>query len=487
MKNKNMSKERTAHLKKFGFLLAPALFLLMLLLPPPSGLELPGWRVAAVGILMAVLWVTESIPIPATSLLPIVLFPLFGVGSVKDAAAPYANPLIFLFLGGFVIAIAMQRWHLHRRIALSIIAAVGMHPRSIIAGFMIATAILSMWVSNTATTLMMLPIALSVIELTSKSEDRRDNFSVALLLGLAFSASIGGLGTLIGTPPNALLAGFMSETFDVHIGFAQWMLIGVPIVVLGLPLNYIVLTYLVFPLKKSASSERVDFIRDELKQLGRISKAERRVAGIFILVALLWMSRPLLANVLPGLSDAGIAIFGALLTFFIPSGMQKGGFLLDWKSAEKLPWGILLLFGGGLSLAWAISATGLSTWIGEQLGVLQSAPMWLLVFVVLTVIIMLTGFTSNTATAAAFLPIMASVAISIGQNPLMLAVPAGIAASCAFMLPVATPPNAIVYGSGRIAITDMVKAGLLLNLIFALLVTLVSFVLVPAVFEVRPM
>jgi len=469
-------------LKTFGFIFAPILFILMLALPSPQGLEPAGWRVAAVGLLMATLWVTESIPIPMTSLLPLLFFPLLHVGSVQDAAAPYANPLIFLFMGGFIIAIAIQRWNLHRRIALTIIALIGMHPRSIIAGFMVATAVLSMWVSNTAATLLMLPIAMSVIDLTAKKDNHQDKFSIVLLLGLAFSSSIGGLGTLIGTPPNALLAGFMQENYDIQIGFAQWMMVGIPIILIGLPLNYVILTFVIFPLGQIQHNGSVDFIRTELSKMGRLTHAELRVAIIFIIVALLWMVRPLISQIIPTLNDAGIAILGAFLMFIVPSGTQKGKFLLDWKSAEKLPWGILLLFGGGLSLAWAISESNLSTWIGSQLSVLQVAPLWLLILVVVLVIITLTGFTSNTATAAAFLPIMGSVAISIGIDPVRLAAPTAIAASCAFILPVATPPNAIVYSSGKISMLDMLKAGLVLNLIFAMVITLFSVFFMPIVF-----
>jgi len=473
-------------LKKVGFIGGPLVFLVMLMIDPPQGLNIVAWRVAAVSILMAILWITEAIPIPATSLLPLALFPIIGVGTIKQVAAPYSNPLIFLFMGGFIIAIAMQQWHLHRRIALSIIQAVGMHPRSIIAGFMLATALLSMWVSNTATTLMMLPIALSIIELTGKSNSNDKNtFATALLLGLAFSASIGGLGTLIGTPPNALLAGFMSENYHLQIGFAQWMLMGLPLVIVGIPLCYIILTYVVFPIKQESVQINSNFIADELQKMGKMTRAEWRVAIIFALVALMWMSRPLVSKLVPGLSDAGIAIIGALITFFTPSGMEKGRFLLDWKAAERLPWGILLLFGGGLSIAWAISSTGLSTWIGQQLSSLQAFPLWLIILTIAAVVILLTGFTSNTATAAAFLPIMAAVAVSLGQNPLLLVVPAGIAASCAFMLPVATPPNAIVYGSGKVSILDMLKAGFVLNIVFAILITIFTLILAPHVFDIQ--
>ncbi len=481
-----MAQTKLALLKKIGFILAPSLFLLMLLLPAPQGLEPAAWRTAAVGVLMAIMWVTEPIPIPATSLLPLLLFPLLGISPVKEAAAPFANPLIFLFMGGFIIALGMQRWNLHRRIALTIISAVGMHPRAIIAGFMLATALLSMWVSNTATTLMMLPIAASVIELTEHdSKKARDNFSVALLLGLAYSASIGGLGTIVGTPPNALLAGFVQQTYNITIGFAQWMMLGVPLVLIGLPISYVVLTVLVFPIKKQSTNNSGDFIKTELEKIGNITVPEKRIAAIFVFTALFWITRPLLSSFIPGLTDTGIAIFGALLAFFVPSGRFKAEFLLDWKTAEKLPWGILLLFGGGLSLAGAISSTGLSSWIGTQLTVLQAAPVWVIVLAATGVIILLTELTSNTATAAAFLPIMASLAISMGQKPLLLLIPAAVAASCAFMLPVATPPNAIIYGSDRVNIVDMVRAGITLNIVFALLITLLTFLLVPSVFRLQ--
>lgn len=436
---------------------------------------------------MAALWVTESIPIPVTAMFPILLFPLFGISDAKSAAAPYANPLIFLFMGGFIIAIAMQRWNLHKRMALSIIGVVGMHPRSIIMGFMLATAVLSMWVSNTATILMMMPIALSVIELAGRPQNGTgdDHFSIALLIGLAYASSIGGLGTLVGTPPNALMAGFVHESYDITIGFAQWMALGVPIVILGLPIGYFILTYIVFPLKKDAPTLARNIIREEFDKLGPMTSAEKRTAIIFSLVALLWIFRPLLTPFLPGLTDTGIALFGAFLTFFTPCGNVKGVFLLDWPSARKLPWGILLLFGGGLSLAGAISSTGLSVWIGAQLSVMQAAPVWLIALAVTGVIILLTEFTSNTATAAAFLPIVASLAISLGQNPFILLLPATIAASCAFMLPVATPPNAIVFGSGRLDIVHMMKAGIYMNLLFTVLITLLTFALAPHVFGVQ--
>ncbi len=482
-----MTANNTSSLKKSGFLIAPLIFSLLLILPPPEGLQMTGWRVAAIGVLMATFWVTESIPIPVTAMFPIVLFPLFGIKDVKTAAAPYANPLIFLFMGGFIIAISMQRWNLHKRIALSIIAAVGMNQRSILTGFMLATAVLSMWVSNTATTLMVLPIAISVVELARGSQSTlvSDNFSRALLIGLAYASSIGGLGTLVGTPPNALLAGFLHESYNITIGFAQWMAVGLPLVLIGLPIGFFVLTVLAFPLTRTSTTLGHNIIRDELEKLGPMTSPEKKTAAIFALVAILWICRPLLSKFLPGLTDTGIALLGAFLTFFTLSGSEKSTFLLDWKTAENLPWGILLLFGGGLSLAGAINSTGLSTWIGGQLSVMQAAPVWLIALTVTGVIILLTEITSNTATAAAFLPIMAALALSLGQNPLLLLLPATIASSCAFMLPVATPPNAIVFGSGNLEIVHMVKAGIYMNLLFTLLITILTFTLAPAIFDIQ--
>jgi sodium-dependent dicarboxylate transporter 2/3/5 len=482
-----MSKRRH-NFKLIGWFFGPALFVFMLSMPAPEGLPDSGWATAAVGCLMAVLWITEAIPIPVTSLLPLLLFPVLNIGSIGDAAAPYANPLIFLFMGGFMIAQAMQRWNLHRRIALNIIAVVGLRPRGVIAGFMVATAVLSMWVSNTATTMMMLPIALSVVGLAKQDEqtsrDAYNTFSIALMLSIAYAASIGGLGTLIGTPPNAVLAGFIQETYGYTIGFAQWMGIGLPLVLIGLPVSFLLIVHIIFPIRLTTLSGSRQFISSELKKLGSMTKPEKTVAAIFVSVAVFWMTRPLLASFIPGISDAGIAVFGAIVLFAFPVNLRKGHFLLDWETAVKLPWGILLLFGGGLSLALAISTTGLSGWIGEQMMTLNVYPPVLIVFVVTAVIITLTEFTSNTATAAAFLPIMGAVAMSVHQNPSMLAIPAAVASSCAFMLPVATPPNAIVYGSGVVTIAQMARAGLVLNIVFTVLITLLTFLLVPVIFNI---
>ncbi|WP_199535585.1 DASS family sodium-coupled anion symporter [Rhodohalobacter sp. SW132] len=470
-------------LKWIGFIGGLFVFVLMILASPPEGLSLAGWRTAAVATLMATWWVTEVIPISATAMLPLVLFPILGVGDIAAAATPYAHPMIFLFLGGFIIAIAMQRWDLHRRIALNIIALIGSKPRSIIAGFMVSAAFMSMWVSNTASTMMMLPIAMSVIMLTRSPdhsiEDQKQytNFGLTLMLAIAFSASVGGLGTVIGTPTNALMIAFVDDAYGIQINFAEWMLIGLPVVILGLPVIFYTLANLVYPVKIKSLPGGRKFILDELKSLGKITRPEVLVAVIFTLVGVLWMTRPLIERTMPEISDAGIAIFGALLLFLIPVDLKNATFLMRWKDAEKLPWGVLILFGGGLSLAGAIQRTGLAEWVGGFFAILSGWHVILILFIVAIVIITFTELASNSATAAAFLPVIGSVAISVGQDPLLFAVPVALVASCAFMLPVATPPNAIVYGSGVMTIPQMAKAGFTLNIFFAILVTLLTYFL----------
>lgn len=469
--------------KWIGFGAGIIIFVVMLLLPEPEGLSVAGWKTAAVASLMAIWWITEVIPISVTALLPLLLFPLLGIADIGQAANPYANPMIFLFMGGFIIAIGMQEWGLHRRVALNILWVVGAKPRNIIAGFMISTAIMSMWVSNTAATLMMLPIAISVIELTRLQDDpgsgirKFRNFGIALMLAIAYSSSVGGLGTIIGTPTNALLIGFVHDSYGIEISIVEWMFLGIPIVILGLPIIYYALTYWVYPIKINQIEGGHEFVRNELSRLGKLSLPEGIVALIFSFVALLWIFRPFIAENIPGLSDAGIAIFGAVLMFLIPVKPSEGKFLLSWKAAERLPWGVLILFGGGLSLAGAINRTGLAEWIGGYFSLIGGWPVFFIILIVAMVIIMFTELASNSATAAAFLPIMGSVAIGIGQNPLILAIPVAIVASCAFMLPAATPPNAIVYGSGELTIPQMARAGLVLNFLFAILITILTYYL----------
>ncbi|MDT0633698.1 DASS family sodium-coupled anion symporter [Spectribacter hydrogenoxidans] len=455
----------------------------LLALPAPAGLSAAGWHCAVVGLVMATWWITEAIPIPATALVPLAAFPLLGVADIDATARPYANPIIFLFLGGFLLALAMQRHGLHRRLALAIVAAVGSGPRRIVLGFVLATGFLSMWVSNTATAMMMLPIAVSVTGLAAAGEARGRAFATALVLAIAYGANVGGLGTLIGTPPNALLAGFLRETQGVEIGFAQWLAFGLPLVGLGLPLVFAVLIRC-YPLRGLTLAGGADAIAARRRELGPVSGPEITVAVVFGLVAAAWIAAPLLTAYVPGLSDAGIAMAGALLLFVLPAQRQPWQPVLDWEVAADLPWGVLLLFGGGLSLAAGVQDTGLADYIGHLLGGLDQLPLVLVMLAACATILLLTELTSNTATTAAFLPVLAALAIGLGENPLTLAVPAALAASCAFMLPVATPPNAIAFGSGHVSLPQMARTGLWLNIGFLVLITALVYSLLPLVFGV---
>lgn len=483
---------------RLGLVGGLALAALLLLLPPPAELSPAAWHTAAVGLLMAVWWMTEAAPLAVTALLPIVLFPVLGVATVDAATSPYANPLIFLFLGGFLIALGIERWGLHRRMALAIVAAFGTRPRRIVAGFMAATAFLSMWISNTATAMLMLPIAQSVIEMigpgrapsrdgageaaeqsTEAASPRGGGFAVALMLAIAYAASIGGMATLIGSPPNALMAGFLRETLGMEVSFVGWMAVGLPVAAVGLAASYLLLVRVVFRLADAEVPGGAAFLRRELRALGPMRREEKAVAAVFALTAALWIARPLVERVLPGVTDTGIALFGALLLFVIPSRWRQGEFLLGWAEAKRLPWGVLLLFGGGLSLAAAVESSGLAAWIGSRLQGLGGLPAVWVVLAVVTTVILLTELTSNTATTATFLPVVAAVAIGLGVAPLLLVLPTTLAASCAFMLPVATPPNAIVYGSGWVTLPQMARAGIWLNLLFVALLTLAAFTIVP--------
>tara|TARA_R110002124_G_scaffold123906_3_gene282825 strand:+ start:16653 stop:18113 length:1461 start_codon:yes stop_codon:yes gene_type:complete len=472
--------------KRAGLLGGILVFIIILLIPAPEGLSDAAWKTAAVTILMGVWWITEAIPISVTALLPIVLFPVLGVFGISDATTPYANPLIFLFMGGFVIALVMEKWNLHKRIAITIVNFVGIKPSSIIIGFIISAAFLSMWVSNTATAIMMLPIAMSILELLDEKDiTGKINFEIVLILTIAYACNIGGMGTLIGTPPNALLAGFVLENYGIEITFLDWMMVGVPIMLISLPLMYVVLTKFVYPIKIKELPGGKELIESQMQKLGLISNQEKKVATVFISAALLWMFRPLLTDFIPGLSDAGIAIAAAVAFFMIPANIKEHTFLLKWSDTKRLPWGVLILFGGGLSMASAISSTGLAEWIGSGIGSLNTWPILLIIVIVIALIVFLTEMTSNTASTAAFLPILASVAIGLGENPFLLAIPTVLGASCAFMLPVATPPNAIVYGSGKITIPEMSKAGLWLNIMFILLLAIFSLTLISWVFGIE--
>jgi solute carrier family 13 (sodium-dependent dicarboxylate transporter), member 2/3/5 len=464
-----------------------ALFLALLILPPPEGMPVKAWRVVAVGLLMAFWWVTEVLPVAATALLPVVLFPLLGVSGLRDTTAPYADPIIFLFLGGLLLGLALQKWDLHRRIALRIVSWVGLRPANLVLGFMAATAFLSMWVSNTATAAMMLPVSMSVVVLLvgapgglqSASPERRD-FALSLLLGVAFAASIGGIGTLIGTPPNALFAGFMRRAYGIEIGFAQWMMLGVPIAVVFLLGAWLLLTRVVFRVPAEEPPGVGERLEAEMSSLPPLSGPERRVGILFLITAAAWIARPLMAGTIPGLDDTVIAIAAAFLLFVIPSG--RGGFLMDWGTAARLPWDVLLLFGGGLSLAAAISDSGLSVWIGDALAQLETLPLIVLVMAIILVTTLLSELASNTATAAAILPVAGAIAAQLGLDAAALTVPVVLAASCGFMLPVATPPNALFYSSGYIKVAQMARAGVLVDILGVALVLAASYGLARIVF-----
>lgn len=474
--------------QRIGLFLGPSVALILLLTGAPDNLEPAAWRTAAIGLWMAIWWATEAVPIAATALLPVVLFPLLGIADAKTASGNYFNSIVMLFLGGFIIAFAMQRWSLHRRIALNILQRAGKSGASLIGGFMLSAALLSMWVMNTSTTMMLLPIALSIIavihQTVTELDDRaRDDFQCALLLGIAYAATIGGMATLVGTAPNAILAQFMKDNYATSIDFASWMLVGLPLSIALLPLTWLLLTRVVFKVDFRTSDEgRAELARLH-RELGKITTPEARVAIIFLATAIAWIARPLLTKIpgLEGLEDAVIAIGGALLLFVLPSGDKSDPLLMRWRYAEQLPWGVLILFGGGLTLAGAVKSTGLADWLGDHLAVISSLPLPLMVMLAATMIIFLTELTNNITTTVTFLPVVAAVAIEAGVDPIVLTAPITLAASCAFMLPVATPPNAIVFGSGLLTIPKMVKAGFLLNLIGIVVVSVIAITLAPRV------
>jgi sodium-dependent dicarboxylate transporter 2/3/5 len=468
-----------------GLVLGPAVFLLLLALPEPAGLSPQGMKVAAVAALMAIWWVSEAIPVPATALLPILLFPVLGVLDGSEITRAYGNHLIYLFLGGFLIAVTMEKWNLHHRIALHTIHLVGVTPNRIVLGFMLATAFLSMWISNTAATMMMVTIAIAVLrEIVHDAGETsgRSRFGVSLMLGIAYAASIGGVATLIGTPPNAIFAGVVEKTYGISISFVDWMKFGMPLSLVMLGITWLYLTRIRFRGEQPQLAGGQDFIRDQIRRLGPMSRAEKGVAAVFSLVALLWILRGIYWPAALGMvTDSTIAIAGALLLFLIPVNLARREFLLDWKTAVTIPWDIIILFGGGFALAEGFSESGLTTWLAGLLGVLQGTDIVLIVAAVVMLVIFLTEVTSNTATASLLLPVMAALAAAVEVHPFGLMVATVIAASFAFMLPVATPPNAIVYGSHEVGIQQMAWAGLWLNLLAVVVVTGFVCLLLPRV------
>lgn len=477
-------------IKQIGLWAGPLVFFLMLLTSgSQETMPREAWLVAGVGIWMATWWSTEAIPVAATAFIPLVSFPLLQVMPVKAVAQSYAHPTIFLFMGAFVLALAVEKWSLHRRIALTVLSKTGTDGRKLILGFMLAAALLSMWMTNTSTAMMLLPIAASVAAMVGEksvgvsSADKRC-FQVALLLALAYATTIGGMSTIIGTPPNVLLAGFVEETYGRQIAFFDWMLIGLPLALVLLPLGWLVLTRVAFRVDIPASPEAAEVIRDMRIEMGVMSAPERRVGLLFLMVVALWMSRKWLNTIsgLEGLSDAGIVMAAALLLFVIPSEKGSASRLMDWEDVARLPWGVLILFGGGLALAAQVSDSGLAVWLGESLLPVANLGTLVLIVAAAGLVVFLTELTSNLATTATFLPVITAIAAQSGIEPLVLCVPVTLAASCAFMLPVATPPNAIVFSSGVLTIPEMVRAGFFMNLVALVVLTLLATLAVPLVF-----
>lgn len=486
------STQGRATYQNVGLFLGPLLFLILQLQAAPDGMSASAWDVVAVAILLATWWATEAIPVPATSLLPLVLIPLLDIGSSRDASLPYASPVIFLLLGGFIAAMAMQRWQLHRRIALNILARVGDNSMALIGGFMAVSALLSMWISNTATTLMLIPIALTVATTILGEKANGHRFTIALLIGCAWSASIGGLGTYIGTPPNLFVKGFIEQSTGREILFHQWMAFGIPVVLVMVPLAWTVLTRICFPFKADDVQGGAEIVQKELRALGPITTAEKRVAIVMAIMAFMWSFRQAytewqaLTDLLPfvaRISDMHIAVAAGLAMFIVPAGAdQKGQSLLDWESAVTLPWGVILLFGGGLSLAAAIGKTGLAVYLGEHMSGIATAPLFLIVLAIVALITFLTELTSNTATTAALVPVLGALATTANLDPIFLAAPAAMAASCAFMLPVATGPNAVIFSTGNVHVPDMVRAGLWLNVLGTFAVATICYFVLPLIF-----
>jgi sodium-dependent dicarboxylate transporter 2/3/5 len=477
--------------KKIGLFLGPILFVITLLWFHPEGLSKEANAILASTLWVAVWWITEAIPIAVTSLLPIILFPLTGGLKLSETTASFGHKYIFLYIGGFILAIAIERWNLHKRIALNIINIIGTNIKSIILGFMVATAFLSMWISNTATAVMMLPIGMAIIaQLMDNSdtvEDENLTFGKALMLAIAYSASIGGMATLIGTPPNLVLAGIVQETYGVEITFSKWFMFGLPISLILLAICWKYLTEVAFTFKqKSFPGGRAE-INKQLKSLGKVSYEEKMVLMVFIGTALAWITRSFfLQKFIPNLDDTIIAVIAGILLFIIPASKDKNRKLITWPEAVKLPWGILLLFGGGLALAQGFKTSGLAEWIGGQMTLLEGASLFVLLLVLIAAVNFLTEITSNLATTAMILPILAPLALVIDVHPFLLMVGATVAASCAFMLPVATPPNAVVFGSGYLKIPDMVKAGIWMNIISIILLSLIVFFVLPVFWDFVP-
>ncbi len=470
--------------KKVGLILGPMFFLILF-----------NWKgtllteaadpVLAVAAWMVIWWITESVSISVTALIPLTIFPLIGLADIKTVAANYGSPIVFLFFGGFVMALALEKVGLHKRIALTIVNYTGLSPNRIILGFMLATAFLSMWISNTATTVVMLPIALSVIELLKNDDDgfTKDdsNFALSIMLAIAFSANVGGVSTIIGTPPNTVMVGFVENTYGIQISFLQWMLIGVPFSLIMLVIIYFVLVKWIYPNQLSFREDTAVLIENELNKLGKIKGKELRVLWIFAATIFLWISRIYINRYFPSLnlSDTGISLLAAFCLFTLPFNYRTGEFTLVWNDTVKLPWGILILFGGGLALASSLSKAGVIDFIGQLVQNQSGVAMLLVISALIAIVLFMTELMSNVALVAIFCPVVAGIALGLDTSILHVLIPVTMAASCAFMLPMATPPNAIVFASGLIEVKQMARAGFILNLLSIMILILFAALFIP--------
>jgi len=482
--------------RKIALLLGPVLCIVLLLLFQylDTGLKPAAQRVLAVMAWLLVWWIGEAIDLSVTALLPIVLFPLLGIMDIEATTKSYGNSVIFLFMGGFLIALALERCNLHLRIALNIVKMTGTKPNKIILGFMFATAFLSMWISNTATTVMMLPIAMSVLVLLDTKESNKkgmDNFALTLLLGIAYAATIGGCGTIIGTPPNTVFASIIAKMYGYEISFGQWAMFGIPFALVLLLANYFVMVHWLYPNRLGNFEQAGAIINEKIASLGKMSKAEKRTLVIFLVTASLWIFKDLLNSAFAQsamkikLDDTMIAIAGGLAVFLTPLNWQKGEFLMQWEDTRKMPWGILMLFGGGLSLSEALGQAGVIQLIGNAVGSYSYLNIWLIVSILVVLGVFMSEVMSNVAMVAVMTPVVAALAVGMGQNPLLFTIPVTLAASCAFMLPMGTPPNAIVFASGQIKFFQMVRVGFVLNWIGIALMILVSQTMLLWIFDIH--
>ncbi|MTI41703.1 SLC13 family permease [Fulvivirga lutimaris] len=464
-----------------GFILGPSLFILL----QASGFNEPIYDVIGLAIWMIAWWVTEAVPIPVAALLPIIILPLTGIFTVSQATAPYASPIIFLFMGGFLIALGLEKHGLHLRLALSLLKITGSSGNGIILGFMIASALLSMWISNTATAVMMLPIASSVVALLSSKQGLNKNFALALMLSIAYSANIGGTITLIGTPPNVVMAGYLNQLLDFQMGFAEWLMIGIPSGLLLLTITYFLLTRVLFANNIKHVEGSSELIGAELKKLGKISKEEKLVITVFLITALGWILKPQINDLIgkPLLTDHVTAMIGGVLMFSMPVNLKDQNFLMRWEDTSKLPWGILLLFGGGMALANALAEVGIIEMIGEFVSSITEVQPLVFILVITLIVLLMTEVMSNVALVTILIPVIIGVANGINLNPLLLIIPATLSSSCAFMMPISTPPNAIVFSSGHITMKDMMKAGVWLNLIAVIVIAFLSYWIVPFIIQ----